>query len=160
MNEFERLQQMYHQEFILKKKDIKFKANWRKWQIARKRIEAVMETIPESKEKLIAALKLSIAALTKMVSIEDNPPLNRTHLNQMDGEPVWVVSYDRNGRWGLVDTSDKSVIFYSEEGFYKEHWFDGRYIFKYKKEIVDHTEELERHGISGEVDSEELKSVT
>lgn len=151
MNEYERLSLMYRQEYLLKKENIKFAADWRKWQIARKLIETAAGSLPENETKLLAALKLSVKALTRMQCIDDNPPLKKIHLEQMDGEPAWVVSYNHDGRWGIVDASDQSVVFFSGEDCFKEHWFDGTYTFKYKKEIVDHTQELEKYGIRDEV---------
>lgn len=148
MNEFERLQLMHHQEYLLKQNQKKLIS---KWQKARKLIKAVIPTLNEKEEaNMITALKLACEALIKRQVEEENPPLKKIALDSMNGEPVWVVSYNHDGRWGIVDTADQSVIFYIDGEIEREYWFDGRYIFKYKKEIFDHTKLLEKYNIKDE----------
>lgn len=149
MNEFERIQLMHHQEYLLKQNDKRLIS---KWQKARKLIKAVIPTLNEKEEaSMITALKLASTALTKMQVEEENPPLKKIALDGMNGEPVWVVSYDHDGCWGIVDVSDQSVAFVINEQITKEPWFDGRYIFKYKKEIFDHTKLLAKYKLQGDV---------
>ncbi|MEG0693912.1 MAG: hypothetical protein RR444_12625, partial [Oscillospiraceae bacterium] len=110
MTEYEDIQRMHHQEYLLKQNEKKLIS---KWQKARKLIKAVIPTLNENEEgNMIAALKLACESLIKKQVEEENPPLKKIALDSMNGEPVWVVSYDHNGRWGIVDTSDQSVIFY------------------------------------------------
>lgn len=148
MNEYQRLQQMHRQKYLLEKNEKKLIS---KWQRARKLIKAVIPTLNEKEEtNMITALKLASQALIKVQVEEENPPLKKIALDRMNGEPVWVVSYDHDGRWGIVDTSDQSVVFYVDGETEKEYWFDGRYIFRYKKEIFDHTKLLEKYNIKDE----------
>lgn len=149
MTEFERIKLMHHQEYLLKQNEKKLVS---KWQQAKKLINAVIPTLDENKEsKMIEALKLASKALLKMQVEEENRPLKKIALDDMQGEPVWIVSYDHDGRWGFVDTSDQSVILYVDGEIKKEYWFDDRYIFKYKKEIFDYTKLLEKYNIKGEM---------
>lgn len=113
----------------------------------RRIIKAAIESLQPSEKKLLAALKLSVKALVILQSMEENPPLKKIALDKMDGEPVWVVSYNHDGRWGIVDSSDESVNFITENGIVQEYWFGSQYIFRYKKEIIDYTDELIKHEI-------------
>lgn len=136
---------MHHQEYLLKKND---KTLSSKWQEARQLIETVADTLSETKEaNLLSALRLAEQALLKIQVEEENPPLKKFALDAMNGKPVWVVSDDHDGRWGIVNTSDQSVVFFVNGGIEKEAWFDGRYIFRHKKEILDHTKLLEKYNI-------------
>lgn len=149
MNDYESLQRMHHQEYLLKQNG---KKSISKWHRAKQIIKAVIPTLSAEKEKnMITALKLACQALVQAQSEEENPPLKKIALDDMNEEPVWVVSYNHDGRWGIVDTSDQSVIFYEEGEVKKECWFDGRYIFRYKKEIIDYTKQLEKYNIKGDV---------
>lgn len=148
MTEYDRLQLMHHQEYLLKQNDKKLIS---KWQRARKLIKAVIPTLnPKEEANMITALNLACQSLTRAQVEEENPPLKKIALDSMNGEPVWVVSYEHDGRWGIVDASDQSVIFYVDGEIEKEYWFDGRYIFKYKKEIFDHSKLLEKFNIKDE----------
>jgi hypothetical protein len=149
MNEYESLQRMNHQEYLLRQNG---KRSISKWHRAKQIIKEVIPTLSVEKEKnMITALKLACQALVKAQAEEENPPLKKIALDDMNGEPVWVVSYNHDGRWGIVETSDQSVIFYEQGEIKKECWFDGRYIFRYKKEIIDYTEQLEKYNIKEDV---------
>lgn len=144
MNEYEKIQQMHHQLYIMK---INKKAVLSQWRKAREFLEGVIKTLPSKEEKLKSALELSVKALLKMQAHEENIPLKKVHLDSMDGEPVWVVSYNRDGRWGIVNAGHETIMFPTSEGVEEEEWFDGMYIFRYKKEIKDYTDILKKYGL-------------
>lgn len=121
-----------------------------KWKKARMLLEEVIKTLSPKEDKLKNALELSIDALTAMQTKEMNSPLKKTQLHNMNGEPVWVVSCDHDGRWGIVDSYSETVIFPDKDGKYEEEWFVYNYIFKYKKEIRDYTKLLEKYEIKDE----------
>lgn len=147
MSEYERINNMNHQLYVMKKNK---KAILSKWRKSRELIEAIIETLPPKDEKLKIALELAVKALLHMQVKDENPPLKKVILESMDGEPVWVVTYDHDGRWGIVNTNNESILFPTTEGMEEEHWFDGMYIFRYKKEIKDYTEILEKYGLLNE----------
>lgn len=118
-----------------------------KWKKSRELIEAVITTFPQQQENLKSALELSVKALLRMQVQEENFPLKKIALDNMHGEPVWVVSYGHDGRWGIVDTDRESILFPSSEGVEEEFWFDDMYIFRHKKEIKDYSELLEKYGL-------------
>lgn len=60
------------------------------------------------------------------------------------------MSYDHDGRWGIVNSSRESVIFPTIDGVEEEYWFDGNYIFRFKKEIKDYSKILEKYGLKDE----------
>ena len=150
MTEYDQIRYMNHQEYLLKDQNTKYKAPWKKWLGAKKVIQSVMETLSDSEKQLKAALQLSVEALSQKVYIEDNPPLKKIALEKMDGEPVWVVSHNHDGRCGIVNTTEYCVDCIENGEIKKEYWFDGNYIFRYKKTIVDYSSELERFGIIDE----------
>lgn len=147
MNEYERIQIMHHQEYIMK---VNKKSILSKWKKARMLLEEVIKTLSPKEDMLKNALELSIDALTAMQAREMNLPLKKAQLHNMNGEPVWVVSYDHDGRWGIVDSYNETVIFPSKDGKNEEEWFGYNYIFKYKKEIRDYTTLLEKYGLKDE----------
>lgn len=81
---------------------------------------------------------------------ENNAPLKKIKLDKMNGEPVWVVSYAYDGRGGIANSSRETVIFPTADGVEEEYWFDGNYIFCYKKEIKDYSKILEKYGLKNE----------
>ena len=147
MKEYEAIYNMHHQLYIMKKNK---KALFSKWKSAREFLESIIKTLSPKEDKLKTALELSIDALLKMQVQEDNVPLKRVHLKSMNGEPVWVVTYDHDGRWGIVNTGRESIIFPTLEGVEEELWFDEMYVFRYKKEIKDYTQVLEKYGLKDE----------
>lgn len=68
----------------------------------------------------------------------------------MNGEPVWVVSCGHDGRWGIVHSSREFIFYLSADGTEEEYWFDGNYIFRFKKEIKDYSEIIEKYGLKDE----------
>lgn len=147
VNEYERIQLMHHQEYIMKKNN---KARISKWRKAREFLEEVIKTLSPTEEKLKDALELSAKALTVMQVKEMNTPLKRVQLQNMNGEPVWVVSDDHDGRWGIVNSYNETVVFLKSDGVYEEEWFSYNYIFRFKKEIRDYTSLLEKYGLEDE----------
>ena len=147
MNEYERIYNMNHQLYMMKKNKKVLLSKWRK---SRELIEAIMETLPQQEEKLKSALELASKALLQMQVKDENPALKKVILKSMDGEPVWVVTYDHDGRWGIVNANDESILFPATKGVEEEHWFDGMYIFRYKKEIKDYSHILEKYGLQDE----------
>lgn len=150
MTEYEQIRRMNHQEYLLTEKKASYRAPWKKWLKAKKLIKAAMEQLNDSENQLRLALKYAVEALTLKQAMDDNPPLKKIALDQMDGDPVWIVSSDHDGHWGIVNVSDQSVNFVEDGVAKKEYWFDGRYIFRYKKIIVDYSAELEKFGITDE----------
>lgn len=145
MNEYERIQKMNHQLYVMKKNKKMLLSKYRK---ARELLEAIIPTLSEKEKNLKEALDLSVSGLLKMQVQEDNLPLKRVHLESMNGEPVWVVSYGHEGRWGIVNTGRESILFPTLEGGVEEkQWFCDMYIFRYKKEIKDYTEVLAKYGL-------------
>lgn len=146
MSDYERLKRMHHQQYLLQKNDIKIKS---KYQKARSLIKKTIETLnQENEQAMVNALELAAKSLIKMqIQIADNPPLKKAKLDSMNGEPVWVISWEHDGRWGIVDVSDQSVVYFMDGKIEKEPWFDGRYIFQYKKEIYDFSELLAKYDI-------------
>ena len=146
-NEYDRIGEMNHQLYIMKKNN---KALRSKWKQSREMLEEVMKTLSDKENKFKEALDNSITALLLMQGQEDNAPLKKIKLDKMNGEPVWVVSYDHDGRWGIVNSSRESVIFPTIDGVEEEYWFDGNYIFRFKKEIKDYSKILEKYGLKDE----------
>lgn len=146
MSDYERLKRMHHQQYLLQKNDIKIKS---KYQKARSLIKKTIETLnQENEQAMVNALELAAKSLIKMqIQIADNPPLKKAKLDSMNGEPVWVISWEHDGRWGIVDVSDQSVVYFIDGKIEKEPWFDGTYIFQYKKEIFDFSELLAKYDI-------------
>lgn len=60
MNEYERINQMNHQLYIMKKNKKMIQSKWKK---SRELIEAVITTFPQQQENLKSALELSVKAL-------------------------------------------------------------------------------------------------
>lgn len=147
MNEYERIKQMHHQLYIMKQNKKMIQSKWKK---ARELIEALITSLPQQQENLKNALNLSVKALLRMQAQEENPPLKKIALDNMNGEPVWVVSYDHDGRWGIVNSNRETVLFYTPDGMEEEGWFEDNYIFRYKKEIKDYTQLMEKYGIQDE----------
>ena len=133
-NEYDRIGEMNHHLYIMKKNNKALRSKWRQ---SREMLEEVMKTLSDKENKLKEALDNSITALLRMQVQEDNAPLKKIKLDKMNGEPVWVVSYGHDGRWGIVISSRESVIFPTIDGVEEEYWFDGNYIFRFKKEIKD-----------------------
>ena len=150
MTEYEQIRRMNHQEYLLQEKKANYLAPWKKWRKAKKVLKAAMEQLNDREKQLQLALKYAIEALTLKQAMDDNPPLKKIALDQMDGDPVWIVSSDHDGHWGIVNVSDQSVNFVEDGVAKKEYWFDGRYIFRYKKIIVDYSAELEKFGLTDE----------
>ncbi len=146
-NEYDRIGEMNHQLYIMKKNNKALRSKWRQ---SREMLEEVMKTLSDKENKLKEALDNSITALLRMQVQEDNAPLKKIKLDKMNGEPVWVVSYDHDGRWGIVNSSRESVIFPTIDGVEEEYWFDGNYIFRFKKEIKDYSKLLEKYGLKDE----------
>lgn len=146
MSDYERLKRMHHQQYLLQKNDIKIKS---KYQKARSLIKKTIETLnQENEQAMVNALELAAKSLIKMqIQIADNPPLKKAKLDSMNGEPVWVIGWEHDGRWGIVDVSDQSVVYFIDGKIEKEPWFDGTYIFQYKKEIFDFSELLAKYDI-------------
>ena len=132
-NEYDRIGEMNHQLYIMKKNNKALRSKWRQ---SREMLEEVMKTLSDKENKLKEAL--------------DNSPLKKIKLDKMNGEPVWVVSCDHDGRWGIVNSSRESVIFPTIDGVEEEYWFDGNYIFRFKKEIKDFSKILEKYGLKDE----------
>lgn len=146
-NEYVRIGEMNHQLYIMKKNNKALRSKWRQ---SREMLEEVMKTLSDKENKLKEALDNSITALLRMQVQEDNVPLKKIKLDKMNGEPVWVVSYDHEGRWGIVNSSRESVIFPTIDGAEEEYWFDGNYIFRFKKEIKDYSKILEKYSLKDE----------
>ena len=146
-NEYDRIGEMNHQLYIMKKNNKALRSKWRQ---SREMLEEVMKTLSDKENKLKEALDNSITALLRMQVPEDNAPLKKIKLDKMNGEPVWVVSCDHDGRWGIVNSSRESVIFPTIDGVEEEYWFDGNYIFRFKKEIKDFSKILEKYGLKDE----------
>ncbi len=146
-NEYDKIGEMNHQLYIMKKNNKALRSKWRQ---SREMLEEVMKTLSDKENKLKEALDNSITALLRMQVQEDNAPLKKIKLDKMNGEPVWVVSYDHDGRWGIVNSSRESVIFPTIDGVGEEYWFDGNYIFRFKKEIKDYSKILEKYGLKDE----------
>lgn len=146
-NEYDRISEMNHQLYIMKKNNKALRSKWRQ---SREMLEEVMKTLSDKENKLKEALDNSITALLRMQVQEDNVPLKKIKLDKMNGEPVWVVSYDHDGRWGIVNSSRETVIFPTIDGMEEEYWFDGNYIFRFKKEIKDYSKILEKYGLKDE----------
>lgn len=146
-NEYDRIGEMNHQLYIMKKNNKALRSKWRR---SGEMLEEVMKTLSDKENKLKEALDNSITALLRMQVQEDNAPLKKIKLDKMNGEPVWVVSYDHDGRWGIVNSSRESVIFPTTDGVEEEYWFDGNYIFRFKKEIKDYSKILEKYGLKDE----------
>lgn len=146
-NEYDRIDEMNHQLYIMKKNNKALRSKWRQ---SREMLEEVMKTLSDKENKLKEALDNSITALLRMQVQEDNAPLKKIKLDKMNGEPVWVVSCDHDGRWGIVNSSRESVIFPTIDGVEEEYWFDGNYIFRFKKEIKDFSKILEKYGLKDE----------
>lgn len=147
MNEYDKIQLMHHQEHVMRENN---KARLSKWRKAREYLEEVSKTLSPKEDKLKDALELAAKALTAMQAKEMNPPLKNTQLKNMNGEPVWVVSSDHDGRWGIVNSYNETVIFPKYDGVYEEEWFGYNYIFRFKKEIRDYTALLEKYGLKDE----------
>ena len=146
-NEYDRIGEMNHQLYIMKKNNKALRSKWRQ---SREMLEEVMKTLSDKENKLKEALDNSITALLRMQVQEDNAPLKKIKLDKMSGEPVWVVSCEHDGRWGIVNSSRESVIFPTIDGVEEEYWFDGNYIFRFKKEIKDFSKILEKYGLKDE----------
>lgn len=146
-NEYDRIGEMNHHLYIMKKNNKALRSKWRQ---SREMLEEVMKTLSDKENKLKEALDNSITALLRMQVQEDNAPLKKIKLDKMNGEPVWVVSYGHDGRWGIVNSSRESVIFPTIDGVEEEYWFDGNYIFRFKKEIKDYSKILEKYGLKDE----------
>lgn len=146
-NEYDRIGEMNHQLYIMKKNNKALRSKWRQ---SREMLEEVMKTLSDKENKLKEALDNSITALLRMQVQVDNAPLKKIKLDKMNGEPVWVVSCDHDGRWGIVNSSRESVIFPTIDGVEEEYWFDGNYIFRFKKEIKDFSKILEKYGLKDE----------
>lgn len=146
-NEYDRIGEMNHHLYIMKKNNKALRSKWRQ---SREMLEEVMKTLSNKENKLKEALDNSITALLRMQVQEDNAPLKKIKLDKMNGEPVWVVSYGHDGRWGIVNSSRESVIFPTIDGVEEEYWFDGNYIFRFKKEIEDYSKILEKYGLKDE----------
>jgi len=146
-NAYERIRKMNHQLYIMKKNKKAIRSKWRQ---SREMLEEVIKTLSDKEIKLKEALDNSITALLRMQMQEDNVPLKKIKLDRMNGEPVWVVSYDHDGRWGIVNSDRWSVIFPTAEGVEEEYWFDGNYIFRFEKEIKDYSKILEKYGFEDE----------
>lgn len=146
-NEYDRIGEMNHQLYIMKKNNKALRSKWRQ---SREMLEEVMKTLSDKENKLKEALDNSITALLRMQVQEDNAPLKKIKLDKMNGESVWVVSCDHDGRWGIVNSSRESVIFPTIDGVEEEYWFDGNYIFRFKKEIKDFSKILEKYGLKDE----------
>lgn len=146
-NEYDRIGEMNHQLYIMKKNNKALRSKWRQ---SREMLEEVMKTLSDKENKLKEALDNSITALLRMQVQEDNAPLKKIKLDKMNREPVWVVSCDHDGRWGIVNSSRESVIFPTIDGVEEEYWFDGNYIFRFKKEIKDFSKILEKYGLKDE----------
>ena len=116
-NEYDRIGEMNHQLYIMKKNNKALRSKWRQ---SREMLEEVMKTLSDKENKLKEALDNSITALLRMQVQEDNAPLKKIKLDKMNGEPVWVVSCDHDGRWGIVNSSRESVIFPTIDGVEEE----------------------------------------
>lgn len=143
-NEYERIAQMNHQLYIMKKNKKALRSKWRQ---SRELLEEVMKTLTDKENNLKEALDTSVTALLRMQVQEYNAPLKKINLDKMHGEPVWVVSCERDGRWGIVNCSRESIIFPTIDGIEEEYWFDGNYIFRYRKEIRDYSKIIEKYGL-------------
>ena len=146
-NEYDRIATMNYQLYIMKKNNKALRSKWRQ---SRELLEDVMKTLTDKEIKLKEALDNSITALLRMQIREDNTPLKKIKLKEMNGEPVLVVSCEHDGRWGIVNCGRESVIFPTVDGMEEEYWFHGNYIFGYKKEIKDYTKILEKYGLKDE----------
>ncbi len=147
MTEYERIRLMNHQEYLLKQQEAKYNPPWGKWKRARQIIRKEKENADANNKELQVTYNLASKALSLMVAMEDNPPLKKIALDEMDGEPVWVVSVNHDGRWAIVNASDQSVYFLENGELKREFWFDDKYIFRYKKTIVDYSDQLKKFGI-------------
>lgn len=147
MNEYDEIQHMNHQLYIMKKNNKLLLSQWKK---ARDIIDTALKTLPQQEANLKNALILSTKALLKMQVQEENSPLKKIHLDNMNGEAVWVVSIEHDGRWGIVNTNHETVLFLTKDGIEEEPWFYDKYIFRYKKEIKDYSHILEKYGLQDE----------
>lgn len=150
MTEYEQIRRMHYQESLLKRAKVKYKAPWGKWYNAKKVIEQSLVVLGDDEKDLKTALQLSIKALSLKLHIDDNPPLKKIALDSMDGEPVWVVSTNHNGRWGIVNAAVQCIDFVENGAVYQEEWFSGNYLFRFKKTVIDYSSELEQNGIADE----------
>lgn len=144
-SEYERVSLMYHQLFVIRKNKKNLRSKWRR---SREFLEETIKTLDETDTGLRDALDASVTALLHMQILSDNEPLKKIMLKSMDGEPVWVVSRGHDGRWGIVSRCRESVVFPAADGTTEEFWFDGNYIFRYKKEIKDYTRVLDKYGLT------------
>jgi len=146
-SEYEKLKNMHYQMYLLEKNGIQIKS---KWQKSKQLIKNAILSLPESEAALKEALTLARISLSAKQMEDENPPLKKIALDSMNGCPVWVVSYDHDGRWGIVDSNSQSVLLPTAEDVDEIFWFDGNYIFRYRKEIRDYSELLKKHNIAGE----------
>lgn len=147
MEQYEKIRLMNRQIAVLDKHKISYEAEWKRIRDAKKTIQGAISILGENEKSLASALNTAIEALKQIQIEKDNPPLNKLTLKRLDGEPVWVVSVAHSGRWGIVDADNELVRFPYPDDEYPEAWFAGCYIFRYKKEIVDYSELLQKNNL-------------
>lgn len=147
MEQYEKIRLMNRQITILEKHKVPYEAEWKRILNAKKTLQGAISILGENEKALTSALNTAIDALKQMQIEKDNPPLNKLALKRLDGEPVWVVSVAHSGRWGIVDANNEVVRFPYPDDEFPEAWFAGCYIFRYKKEIVDYSELLQKNNL-------------
>ena len=148
MEQYEKIRLMNRQIAVLDKNKIPYEAEWKRIHDAKKTIQGALTILGDNEKPLISALNTAIEALKQIQIEKDNPPLNKLTLKRLDGEPVWVVSVAHSGRWGIVDASKELVRYPYPDDEFPEAWFNGCYIFRHKKEIVDYSELLQKNNLS------------
>lgn len=144
-----RIKLMHTQEAVLRNYNRRAVS---KFETARKNItkNAELEYLRKTDQKIKDALDLASKALMKMQIEEENPILKKIHLQKMDGKPVWVVGYEDDGRWGIVDVRNETIVFptidSNGELEYCAWHYDG-YIFRYEKKIRDYSAYLKKYEI-------------
>lgn len=147
MEEYEKIRLMNRQIAVLDKHKVPYKAEWKRIRDAKKTIQSAISILGENEKPLISALNTAVEALKQIQIEKDNPPLNKLALKRLDGEPVWVVSVAHSGRWGIVDADNELIRFPYPYDEFPDAWFAGCYIFRYKKEIVDYSELLQKNNL-------------
>lgn len=146
MKEFEQMRRMCYQLHLLNDRKYNIK-NHSKYYKARELLKHIQKLQPSEEVELNRALSLAVEALTQAYKEEFNPPLTTGELEKMDGMPVWVISETHDGKWGIVDANEQCVFYPTMDILDSDLWFNGCYIFKYKKTIKDYSELLTRLGI-------------
>lgn len=122
--------------------------------IALKQAVATLDGVipaPDNKMVDLAHLPIAVAwqecktALAAYIDMQDNAPLTREELLEMDGEPVWIEyipipGEECAGLWALVSIDkecDEIFLLNSIGGSssYEEAWADIRAIYRHRPEV-------------------------